>query len=189
MAEAVVTLSLLALFLAISLPALGGLLCRRALDAAAARLAGAMAKTRQEAIARGRYAGLVFSRARSGDWYAIHIDGGRRGIRTSEVASGVDARIHGPIPVGISQDGVKLGIPLQPAIRCVPPSTGILPPGGDPIRLGSSDILSFSPIGESTSGSVYLTDGRGGLRAVVVYGRSGRIRVWEWTPNMSWRRQ
>lgn len=190
MAEVIVTLALMGLVAGLALPALRALLDRRSLDGAAASLASAIARTRHEAIARGRHAALAFDRDAAGDRWAIHLDGGKPGIRRSEIASGADPRIHGPVPVGASSlSGVRLGIPISPPIPSIPPSRGLLPAGGNPIRLGASDIVSFSPIGESTSGSIYLTDGKGGVRALVVYGRSGRIRVWSWSDRSHWRRQ
>ncbi len=190
MAEVAVTLALVGLFAGVAIPALRSLLDRRALDAAAGSLASAMARTRHEAIARGRNAGLHFERDAMGDRWAIYVDGGKPGISTAEIHSGEDRRIFGPVPVGGAQDaGVRLGIPMAPPIPAVPPSRGRLPAGGDPVRLGGSDILSFSPIGESSSGSIYLTDGKGGLRAIVIYGRSGRIRTWSWSDRSHWHRQ
>lgn len=183
-------LALVGLMAGLALPALRSLLERRALDGAATAMAGAVARTRHEAIARGTYAGLVFQRDALGDRWSIHVDGGKPGISSVEIQSGIDRRIHGPVPFGgTHMGGVRLGIPLAPAIPAVPPSKGVLPAGGDPVRFGSGDIVSFSPIGESSSGSLYLTDGKGGLRAIVVYGRSGRIRVWSWSDKSHWRRQ
>lgn len=182
-------LAVLSLAVLSSLPYLRGLLDRRVLDAAAARLAGGIARVRHRAIAAGRHAGMVITLDPRGDHYTIHLDGGRRGIRRSEIAAGIDEAVEGPIPIGIEGGGVRLGIPTSPPVPRVPPARGFLPPGGDPVRLGPSDILSYSPIGESSTGSLYLTDGRGGVRAVVVYGRSGRVRVWAWEPGREWRRQ
>jgi type II secretory pathway pseudopilin PulG len=189
MAEIVVVLAILALTLLAALPNLRGLLEQRALDAAADRLAGGAAMTRHRAIAAGKYAGMVISSGAAGDSYTIHLDGGSPGIRSSEVAAGIDPLVAGPVPINLPGDPVRLGIPTAPPVPSIPPSGGWLPPGGDPVRLGSADILSFSPIGESSSGSIYLTDGRGGVRAVVVYGRSGRIRRWAWEPGGTWLRQ
>lgn len=189
MAEIIVVLALLAILAAGALPAFRSLLRARALDAAAARLAGAAAMTRHRAIAAGRNAGMLLTRGPGGGRYAIYLDRGSPGIRASEVAAGIEELILGPLPIAEPGDPVRLGIPLSPPVPRIPPARGSLPPGGDPIRLGSGDILAFSPIGESSTGTVYLTDEAGGVRAVVVYGRSGRIRRWAWEPGGHWRRQ
>jgi Tfp pilus assembly protein FimT len=173
---------------ALAVPALGPILGRRSLDAAAAVLAGEMARARQEAVARSRHVGIAFERAPEGDRYAVYLDGGRSGISAMEIAAGTDALLRGPVDLSSSFSGVRLGIPGPSRIPKVPPSRGVLSPGDDPIQFGGSDIVSFSRTGESSSGAVYLTDRRGGLRAVVVYGRTGRIRVWVYVPEMQrWR--
>ncbi len=41
----------------------------------------------------------------------------------------------------------------------------------------SPDICSFSPLGESTPGSIYLWDGRDRMAVVRVYGRTGKVRT------------
>ena len=182
------TLALAALVMAAALPALGSLLGRRSLDAAAAALAGEIARARQEAITRGRHVGLAFEATPGGGRFAVYIDGGKPGIRGVEIASGLDRLVRGPIDLTASFEGVRLGIPGPGSVPRVPPARGVLQPGDDPVQFGNTDIVSFSPQGESTSGAVYLTDRRGGLRAVVVYGRTGRIRVWTFVPEVHrWR--
>jgi hypothetical protein len=51
-------------------------------------------------------------------------------------------------------------------------------PGDDPIRFGRSDLVSFSPRGTSSSGTLYVSDGRLAAAAIVLYGGTGRIRIW-----------
>jgi hypothetical protein len=46
---------------------------------------------------------------------------------------------------------VRVGI--NPGIPALPPERGQL--SGDPVRFGSSDILSFSPLGTATPGTFY----------------------------------
>jgi hypothetical protein len=59
----------------------------------------------------------------------------------------------------------------------------------DPIRFNSSDICSFSQVGESTPGSIYLWDGRDRMAVVRVFGRTAKVRTLyyrrgekEWNP-------
>jgi hypothetical protein len=44
------------------------------------------------------------------------------------------------------------------------------------VRFGASDIITFTPIGTASSGTLYVTDGHDTVYAVVLYGRTGRIR-------------
>jgi len=184
----IVALAILAVAVAVALPSFSGLLGKRSVDAAAAVLAGEIARVRQEAITRHRYVGLAFELSPDGDRYGVYLDGGHIGIHASEIASGVDLLTRGPIDFRAAFEGVRLAIPGPTAIPRVPPSHGVLHPGDDPVQFGGTDIISFSPSGESSSGAVYLCDRKGDLRAVVVYGRSGRLRVWRYlTDQHLWR--
>lgn len=181
-------LALLALISAVMLPSLADLLGRRSLDAAAAALGGEIARIRGEAIAKRRYVGIAFERSPHGDRYGVYLDGGRSGIHAAEIASGIDRLERAPMDLSDAFPGVRLGIPGPDPVPRVPPSRGVLMPGDDPIQFGGSDIISFSPSGEASSGALYLMDRRGGLRAVVVYGRTGRIRTWTYAPEIhGWR--
>jgi hypothetical protein len=52
-----------------------------------------------------------------------------------------------------------------------------LKPDASPVQFGRSTICSFSPIGHSTPGTVYLIDGGGQLWAARCTGAGGRVRV------------
>jgi hypothetical protein len=49
-------------------------------------------------------------------------------------------------------------------------------PGGDPIRLGASNLASFSSNGTATSGSVYIR-GRHAQYVVRVFGATAKVRI------------
>ena len=53
----------------------------------------------------------------------------------------------------------------------------LLAAGSDPVRFGSSDLLSFSPIGSATAGTFYIRGRRKHQMAVRVLGVTGRVRV------------
>ena len=74
---------------------------------------------------------------------------------------------------------VRPGFPFD-AVRELPPGSGWLGNLQDPVKFGRSNIVSFSPLGRSSSGTLYLTDGVDRLYAVVLYGPSTRIRVWRY---------
>ena len=50
----------------------------------------------------------------------------------------------------------------------------------DPVQFGASNLISFSPLGRSSSGTLYLTDGRQQLYGVVLFGPTTRVRVWRY---------
>jgi glutamate synthase domain-containing protein 3 len=55
--------------------------------------------------------------------------------------------------------------------------------GSDPVKLGASNLLSFTPLGTSTSGSVFVRGRDGSQFAVRVLGATGRARVLRYVPH------
>jgi hypothetical protein len=49
--------------------------------------------------------------------------------------------------------------------------------GDDPLRIGNTSLVSFSPLGSSTSGTLYVSAHRGPQMAIRIYGATGRVRV------------
>ena len=54
---------------------------------------------------------------------------------------------------------------------------GQLDPGDDPLRIGNTALLAFSPLGGATSGTLYVAAHRGPQMAIRVFGGTGRVRV------------
>jgi len=52
-----------------------------------------------------------------------------------------------------------------------------LDPGADPLRIGNTALLAFSPLGGATSGTLYVAAHRGPQMAIRVFGGTGRVRV------------
>jgi hypothetical protein len=69
-----------------------------------------------------------------------------------------------------------------------PGGGGTLLAGSDPIRLGASNLLSFSPFGTATSGTIYLSSADDTQLCVRVLGTTGRVRVlWFDRRSLEWR--
>jgi hypothetical protein len=63
------------------------------------------------------------------------------------------------------------------ALPGLPGADASAPPGSDPIRLGASDRVTFTPTGTATPGSLYVR-GPGNAQYVVrILGETGRTRV------------
>jgi hypothetical protein len=107
--------------------------------------------------------------------WALYVDGNGNGIRTAEIASGIDRPLGIAIPW--SRNDVLPGI--LTGTRVPDPSNPghTLDRPDDPIRFNLSDICSFSAVGESTPGSVYLWDGHDRMAVVRVFGRTAKIRT------------
>jgi len=146
-----------------------------AVRSAAGEVQVAFFRARAEAIVRGRMVGLKFVKNGDRHEWALYRDGNGNGIRSAEIVSGVDRPLGVAFPW--SRNDVAPGI-LTGNLVPDPGAPGrYLDRPDDPIRFNASDICSFSPMGESTPGSVYLWDGHDRMAAVRVFGRSAKVRA------------
>ena len=175
--SAVELVGALAIVLAVGAAAATGVAHLRSvvsIRSAAAEVGSALYRARMYALTQGVNVGLKY-RVRSGrtEW-ALYGDGNGNGVRTAEIASGVDK------PIGVlvtwGRNDVWPAI-MKGAAVPDPDGSGRLSSLDDPIRFNRSDICSFSATGESTPGSIYLWDGHDRMAVVRVYGRSGKIRT------------
>ena len=142
--------------------------------AAAGYVAGRMATARLEAVRRSASVAIRFDQQADGYWLRTYVDGNRNGVRALDISQGVDPPITPNERLEYHFSGVEFGI--------LPDVTGIDPGpfnAGDPIQIGSSMLLSFSPTGSSTSGTVFIRGRRGNQFAVRVLGATGRTRILE----------
>jgi hypothetical protein len=137
---------------------------------------------RQEAIARSANVGVVFDIEDEGWRLRVCRDGTRNGLRRADVQSGVDPCFDGPYALDELFPSVTIAV--DPALR----GPGGEPGSADPVRFGSADIVSFSPLGSCTAGSVFLRSRSGQQFTVRVGGLTSRIRVLWYEPAQSaWR--
>ena len=143
-------------------------------DGAASFLVSELRQARMEALRRNAQVAVRFEA--DGDDYllAFYVDGNGNGVRSAEIASGADAVLRPRERLGQQFPGVGFGFEDD-----VPDLDGSSSAGNsNPIRFGSSRMVSFSPTGTCSSGTVYL-HGRGHRQlAVRVLGGTGRIRTW-----------
>lgn len=180
--ELMVALAVGAFLVAAAVPAVSALRTSGRGAAGARVLVAAIQATRWEAVAQRRYRGLWFSQD-GGRWSWRRVeDGNGNGLRTAELRTGVDRTLSGPHRLEDVVAGVSLGIPGGGPFPAIPPRRGAIRPDDDPVRFGRSDVVSFSPLGSSSSGTIYLGDGAGGMYAVVLFGPTTRVRVWRYDP-------
>jgi Tfp pilus assembly protein FimT len=170
--ELMVCLSLAALTFALSGPALlaarDDALAAGAADYVVSELHGA----RMEALKRRASVAVRFEAAGEDFQMAVYVDGNGNGVRSADIARGEDTLIRTRWVLQEQFAGVRFGFEAG-----VPDADGgDTSSNTDPIRVGVSRMLSFSPNGTSSSGTVYL-HGRGPHQlAVRVLGGTGRIR-------------
>jgi prepilin-type N-terminal cleavage/methylation domain-containing protein len=130
-------------------------------------------QARMEAIVRAADVGWQFVDGGNGYSYTIYLDGNRNGIRSRDIQRGIDLPIGAVERLSDQFAGVDFGVaPDLPAIEA-----GGTPPGTDPIKLGPGNVLTFTALGTSSSGSLYVR-GRGGMQYVIrILGETGRVRI------------
>jgi len=178
--ELLTVIAILGILAVAAVPAFASIHRRGALRGAAAEVRSILNLARSRAIASGKNCGLKFLQL-GGDWhFAIYEDGDRDGVRNDDIKSGKDKMIEPPRVVFPHADVVTIGL-LKQTIK--DPDGQKLKPTQSPVAFGKSGICSFSPLGESSSGTIYLTDHGRDLYAVRVYGATAKVRVLRYDPN------
>lgn len=173
---------LVAAVLALALPA-ASLLRESGRSGAGARLmAGQLAAMRWRSVTLRKGHGLLFERDDEGWLWRIVEDGNGNGLRTAEVKRGVDPLLSGPHRLERSVEHVRLGFPPGGPFPRIPPKRGVITDTEDPIQFGRSNLVGFSPLGDASSGTLYVTDGREGLHGIVLFGPTARLRIWRYDP-------
>jgi hypothetical protein len=151
-------------------------------------LAGRLHDARLEAIARGSATAVRILSTGGSYRIASYIDGNGDGVLSADIQNGVDVEYRASERLPDRFTGVDFGtVPGLPAV-----DANSTPPGADPIRLGVVDGVTFTPLGTSSTGSLYLL-GPGARQFVVrIFGDTGKTRLlrfntrsWTWM-TMAW---
>lgn len=142
----------------------------------AQEVVGVLRTARAFAVRHGAYVAVRFQTAPDGTvTYAIYRDGDGDGVLSRDIATRKDPAVAPPRRLDQAGHRVRLGFPPGRRLRD-PGSPRYWLQTNDPIRF-SADMASFGPLGTSTPGSLYLTDGGDRVAVVRVLGRTGRVRV------------
>ena len=160
--ECLFAVTLIAIIAAASVPPLASALDRSRAQAAARFVIARMMLARTRAAARGAVVALRFAGRPEAAVLTTFIDRNRNGIRAVDIATGVDTA-EAP---GIALQSIFRGVALEPVT-----ADGVL--------------FSFTPLGTSSSGTVYLTAQDGSRFAVRVLGATGRARLLYYVPASS----
>ncbi len=182
--ELLVVLALALLICGASAPALLAARDDLRADGAVDFLVSQLRQVRMEALRMNAQVAIRFEASADDYLLACYVDGNGNGVRSAEIATGVDRLLRPRESLDQQFPGVRFGFDSDVYDLDGASSTE----NPNPIRLGTSRMLSFSPAGTSSSGSVYVM-GRGHRQlAVRVLGGTGRIRSFlynfgtrEWT--------
>lgn len=177
--EIAVVVGLVALVAVVGMPVLAQVTSDVRTHSAARYLATRVQSARLEAARRGVHVAVRFEPHPDGLRFRTYVDGNGDGVRNADIARGIDWPL-GPsdaLPDHFGDADLRVAIPV-PGID----GGAAVPLGADPVRLGASALLSWSPLGSSTSGTVYIAGPRGPQLAVRVFGATGRVRVLRFDP-------
>ena len=171
LAELVIALAIGFVLVAFTVPTTAATIDAGRVNAAASGMASRFRLTRLDAVSRGRSTALVFDQVGARWVFRVCADGNGNGIRRSEIQSGTDVCAADSIDVQALYPGVRVDV--DATLRG--PSGE--PPSADPVRFGSSNMASFSPLGSCTAGTLFLRSPMGQQYAVRIAGATGRTRV------------
>ena len=159
---------------AIAVPVVGGTLERERTIVGAQYLAGQLQRARLESLKRARAVAVRLELVDVRTRFQLFADGNGNGVLQRDI----DRHIDPPLaPAEWLNDQVReISLRLNQYVTEIAGSATI-GPGDDPLRIGNTALLSFTPIGSATSGTLYVAAPRGPQMAIRVFGATGRIRV------------
>jgi type II secretory pathway pseudopilin PulG len=141
-------------------------------DGAVDFLVGELRQARMEALRRNAQVAVRFEPVEADYRLVLYVDGNGNGVRSADIAAGADRLLRTRGFLADQFPGARFGIDGDAVDLDGVPSVE----NPSPVRFGTSRMVSFSPTGTSSSGSVYVV-GRGRRQlAVRVLGGTGRVR-------------
>lgn len=179
--ELMLAMAVSVVLVGVAIPVGGDALDDMRTRAAARYLAGRIANSRFAAINRSRAIGLRFVAGTPDYQFNSYVDGNGDGVRTADTLDGTDVALDVPRRLGSDFRSVRFGLTV--GIRDI---DGVANTNPDGVRIGTSKILTMTPDGTATSGTLYV-QGTRAQYAVRVLGATGRTRVLKYEPgSRSW---
>lgn len=177
------TLGIVATFSAVATPPLLVALDEFRTAAAVRYVSARLGSARLDAVRRGRDTAVQFSQTDGEYSFARYVDGNRNGIRSRDIQNGIDPLVEPSQRLLDHFAGVDFAtLPGLP-----PVDSNSSPPGTDPIRLGSSDMVVFTTLGTATAGSLYIKGRRNAQYVIRIFGETGKTRILKFNPrSRSW---
>lgn len=159
---------------AIAVPVIGGSLDRERTIIGVQYLAGQLQRARLESLKQARSVAVRLELVEDRVRLQLFVDGNGNGVLQRDI----DRAIDPPLTLPEYLDDRSRDVSLRINQRVVDVSgAGQLDPGDDPLRIGNTALLAFSPLGGATSGTLYVAAHRGPQMAIRVFGGTGRVRV------------
>jgi type II secretory pathway pseudopilin PulG len=168
-------LAIIATLAGIGIPLATSALDEMRVAMAARYVAGRIIGARLDALQRSAALGLRFESGGPDYTFATCVDGNGNGVRSAEIASGIDQQLTPPELLGQRFTDVHFGLAAG-----MPDLDGGRQAGEtDGVRIGSSRILTLGPDGTATSGTLYIR-GKRGQYAIRILGATARMRIFQY---------
>ena len=172
--DIVAALALILVVTAMAVPVIGGTLDRDHTIVGAQHLAGQLQRARMESLKRSVAVAVRLEIVGDRATARLYVDGNGNGVLQREIDRGTDPPLAGVEWLDAHARDVSLRVNQSVTDAG---GSGSLEPGSDPLRIGRTALVTFSPVGSSSSGTLYVAAHRGPQMAIRVYGASGRVRV------------
>ncbi|MFI5197732.1 MAG: Tfp pilus assembly protein FimT/FimU [Thermoanaerobaculia bacterium] len=178
LAEMMVVLAILGMVSILGLPPLTDVLAEEGLATAAREVSTILIGARDRAVFQGADVGVKWISAGGDLVLCVYQDGNGNGVTTADIKKGVDRLVAGPFGLHNKYPGITFS--FVPGFNGTDPGGDAIGNLEDPIRFGVSNICSFSPVGESSPGSVYLSNRKHRQAAVRVTPANAKIQIFTW---------
>ena len=172
--DMIVVVALIFILAAIAVPVVGGTLERERTIIGAQYLAGELQRARLESLKRAQAVAVRLEIVGGRTQFRLYADANGNGVLQKDIDKGTDPPLT---PLQWLDDQARdISLRVNQTVTDVA-GTASIAPGDDPLRIGSSALLTFSPVGSATSGTLYVAGHRGPQMAIRVFGATGRVRV------------
>jgi prepilin-type N-terminal cleavage/methylation domain-containing protein len=176
MVELLLVLALGATLVSVALPSTQDAVDAMRTAGAARYLAARLMGARVDAISRSTCIALRFTSSGPDYTFRLYADGNGNGVRTLDISAGVDTPFGEINRLENRFSGVAFGL-----MNGYPDADDVEGTGSDGVRIGGTSLLTLSPDGTATAGTLYI-HGRRAQYAVRILGTTGRVRVLEFLP-------
>ncbi len=178
--ESMVALLIVTLLFLFSIGVFSAIKEKSASEALVRTVQAATSEARGRSIGEGVKYGIAFKEESDRVYITIYKDDDFDGITKEDIEKSIDKPIS--LPELLTKENAQIAIPE--GVEKDPSGKNLS--GNDPIMFGKGDILTFSPKGTATPGTLYIKEGSGGDGwAIRVTGIDGRIRVYK-CKNKNW---
>ena len=171
--EVLLVISLFGVLAGVAIPIATSAIDELRAAGAARHFAARLGATRLDAVRRSSTVAWRFDPNGSDYTFRAFLDGNGDGLRTADILSGADRPLGRAERLSDYFAGTAFG--LLPGTPDLDGARG----NADGVRIGATSLLSISPNGSCTSGTLYI-HGRRSQYAIRVLGVTGRVRLFRY---------